>query len=154
KFEAITGIAERRYAPQNTTASDMAFQAAKDAIANAGIDPESIDQIIVAHNYGDMKYLGAPRDMVPALASRVKHKLGIHNPRCIPYDIRVGCPGWLQAVIQANITIQAGVVNTSLVIGSETLSRVLDPTDRDSMIFSDGAGACILQKNLEDDSGI
>src|SRR5690606_36155819 len=58
KFEAITGIAERRYAPQNTTASDMAFQAAKDAIANAGIDPESIDQIIVAHNYGDMKYLG------------------------------------------------------------------------------------------------
>lgn len=154
KFGAITGIAERRYASQGIVASDMAFRAAVEAIANAAIDPESIDQLIVAHNYGDMNYPGAPRDMVPALASRVKHKLGIHNPRCIPYDIIFGCPGWLQAVIQADIAIRTGVAGTSLVIGSDTLSRVLDTSDRDSMIFSDGAGACILQKNLSGDSGI
>lgn len=154
KFEAITGIAERRYARSGITASDMASMAAREAIANSGIAPESIDQIIVAHNYGDMAYSGAPRDAVPALASRVKHKLGIHNPRCIPYDIIFGCPGWLQAVIQADLAIRAGMVHTSLVIGSETLSRVLDPSDRDSMIFSDGAGACILQANAKDDRGI
>ncbi len=154
KFKAITGIAERRYAPLGITASDMALMAAREAITNARIDPESIDQIIVAHNYGDMNYPGAPRDAVPALASRVKHKLGIGNPRCIPYDILFGCPGWLQAVIQADLAIRAGAAGTSLVIGSETLSRVLDPSDRDSMIFSDGAGACILQLDQESGSGI
>src|SRR5690606_7789100 len=73
---------------------------------------------------------------------------------CIPYDIIFGCPGWIQGLIQADLAIRAGVAITSLVIGSETLSRILDPSDRDSMIFSDGAGACILQKNLESDSGV
>lgn len=154
KLEAITGIGERRYAPPGVTASAMALQAASEAIANVGIDPESIDQIIVAHNYGDMKHLGAPRDMVPSLASRVKHKLDIRNPHCIPYDIIFGCPGWLQGMIQADLAIRAGAASTCLVIGSETLSRVLDPSDRDSMIFSDGAGACILQKNQDSASGI
>lgn len=154
KFKAITGIAERRYAAWGIAASDMAFMAAREAIADSHIDRESIDQIIVAHNYGDMDYPGAPRDAVPSLASRVKHKLGIHNPRCIPYDLVFGCPGWLQAVIQADLALRAGVARTSLVIGSETLSRVLDPSDRDSMIFSDGAGACILQPADDGDCGI
>lgn len=154
KFKAITGIEERRYAAQGVAASDMGALAAEEAIAKAGIDPESIDQIIVAHNYGDMRYPGAHRDMVPSLASRVKHKLGIRNIQCIPYDIIFGCPGWLQALTQADLAIRAGVATTCLVIGSETISRVLDHTDRDSMIFSDGAGACMLQRNLEGDSGI
>lgn len=154
KFEAITGIAERRYAPSGVVASDMASIAAQQAISNSGVDPESIDQLIVAHNYGDMNYPGAPRDAVPSLASRVKHKLGIRHPGCIPYDIIFGCPGWLQAIIQADMAIRVGMARTSLVIGSETLSRVLDPSDRDSMIFSDGAGACLLQANAADDSGI
>ncbi|GGC35345.1 3-oxoacyl-ACP synthase [Parapedobacter defluvii] len=154
KFKAITGIAERRYAPSGITASDMGSMAAREALTNSGIDPESIDQIIVAHNYGDMDHPGASRDAVPALASRVKHKLGIHNPRCIPYDILFGCPGWLQAMIQADLAIRAGMVRTSLIIGTETLSRVLDSSDRDSMIFSDGAGACILQANGEDGGGV
>ncbi|WP_134090935.1 hypothetical protein [Olivibacter sp. XZL3] len=90
KFEAITGIEGRRYALGGVTASDMGALAAEEAIAQAGVDLESIDQIIVAHNYGDMKYPGAHRDMVPSLASKVKHKLGT---RCIPYDIIFGCPG-------------------------------------------------------------
>ncbi len=154
KFKAITGIRERRYAPENMSASDMGALAAKQAIEESGIDSESIDQIIVAHNYGDMDYLGAPRDMVPSLASRVKHILGIENPACIPYDILFGCPGWLQGIIQADQAIRIGAAKTCLVIGAETLSRVLDPTDRDSMIFSDGAGACILQLNTDDESGL
>lgn len=154
KFRAITGIEERRYAPAGVTASDIGADAAEQALATAGINRESIDQIIVAHNYGDMKYLGAPRDMVPSLASRVKHQLGIRNTACIPYDIMFGCPGWLQALILADQAIRTGTVTTCLVIGTETLSRVLDPTDRDSMIFSDGAGACLIQRNVADDSGI
>ncbi|WP_293931825.1 3-oxoacyl-ACP synthase III family protein [Sphingobacterium sp. UBA6645] len=154
KFKAITGIKQRRYAPEGMTASAMGTRAAEDALANASIDRESIDLIIVAQNYGDMKYHGAPRDMVPSLSSRIKHNLGIKNAGCIPYDIIFGCPGWLQGIIQADIAIRAGEAETCLVIGTETLSRVLDPTDRDSMIFSDGAGACIIKKSLDGNSGI
>ena len=145
KFRAITGIMERRYAPAKMSASDMAAQAAQLAIADAGIDPEQIDQIIVAHNYGDIQAKTIQSDTVPSLASRVKHLLGIRNPSCVPYDILFGCPGWLQGVIQGYSFIKAGMASTCLVIGTETLSRVIDVHDRDSMIFSDGAGACIIE---------
>ncbi|MDH5826711.1 3-oxoacyl-ACP synthase III family protein [Sphingobacterium faecium] len=154
KFKAITGIENRWYAPEGMTASEMGTLAAEEAIANAQVERESIDLIIVAHNYGDMKYPGAPRDMVPSLAARIKHNLKIKNVNCIPYDIIFGCPGWLQGLIQADMAIKSGAAKTCLVIGTETLSRVLDSTDRDSMIFSDGAGACIIQSNVSDDSGI
>lgn len=154
KFKAITGIEQRRYAPEGMTASDMATKAAEQAILAAGIDRESIDLIILAQNYGDMKFRGAPRDMVPSLASRVKHNLGIKNSNCIPYDMIFGCPGWLQALMQADLAIRAGEASTCLIIGAETLSRVLDDTDRDSMIFSDGAGACILQSSEDSNAGI
>ncbi|NML21195.1 ketoacyl-ACP synthase III [Pseudoflavitalea sp. G-6-1-2] len=145
-FKKITGIAERRYAGSGMNASEMAALAAKDAIDDSGIDKEQIDQIIVAHNYGDLKPGTFQPDTVPSLASRVKHKLGINNPNCIAYDILFGCPGWLQALIQADCFIKANNGTTFLVIGTETLSRIIDPFDRDSMIFADGAGACILQK--------
>ena len=79
--------------------------------------------------------------LLPALASRVKHALKIKNPSCVPYDILFGCPGWVQGVIQADAYFKAGIAKKCLVIGTETLSRVLDVYDRDSMIFSDGAGA-------------
>ncbi|MGB0177894.1 MAG: 3-oxoacyl-ACP synthase III family protein, partial [Owenweeksia sp.] len=89
------------------------------------------------------------------LASRVKHQLGIKNPFCIPYDILFGCPGWVQGVIQADAYFKAGTAKTALVIGAETLSRVLDEYDRDSMIFSDGAGASIIQfQDGDEDRGI
>lgn len=154
KFSMITGIERRKYAKEGITASDMGAFAAEQAIADAGISKESIDLIIVAHNYGDMGYLGAPRDMVPSIASRIKNKLEIRNTNCVPYDIVFGCPGWLQGVIQADQAIRAGDVQTCLIVGTETLSRILDPTDRDSMIFSDGAGACILNRNSCNNSGI
>ena len=145
KFEAITGIAERRYSGENIQASDLAAQAASMAIRNAGVDPESIDQIIVAHNFGDVLKHTIQTDMVPSLASRVKNLLSIENPNCVAYDLIFGCPGWLQGMIHAMSFIQSGMAQRCLVIGAEALSRVLDPHDRDSMIFADGAGAVILE---------
>jgi 3-oxoacyl-[acyl-carrier-protein] synthase III len=145
KFKQITGIVERRYAPDNINTSDMAARAARLAIEDSGIDAETIDQVIVAHNYGDIMSGTLQADTVPSLASRVKHQLGIRNPWCVPYDILFGCPGWVQGLIQADAYFKAGMAKTCLVIGAETLSRVLDDHDRDSMIFSDGAGACIIQ---------
>jgi len=108
-------------------------------------DPEELDYIIVAHNFGDVKYENRHSDMVPSLAARVKHKLGIKNPGTVAYDLPFGCPGWLQAVIQANYYIKSGDAKKILVIGSEVLSRVSDPHDRDCLLYSDGAGAVILE---------
>jgi 3-oxoacyl-[acyl-carrier-protein] synthase-3 len=84
-------------------------------------------------------------DFVPSLAARVKHKLGIINPKTVAYDLPFGCPGWLQGVIQANYYLKSGDCKRVMVIGAETLSRVSDPHDRDSMIYADGAGATILE---------
>lgn len=147
KFKAITGIEARRYAEDNLCASDMATLAAREAIAMSRIDPETIDQIIFAHNFGDISKNSIQSDAVPALASRVKHLLGIKNPACIGYDLLFGCPGWVQGIIHADAFFKAGMASKALVIGAETLSRVIDPHDRDSMIFSDGAGCCILEFN-------
>jgi 3-oxoacyl-[acyl-carrier-protein] synthase III len=145
KFRQITGIAERRYAEPGINASQMATIAARLAITDSGINPELIDQIILAHNFGNVPFHHVQTDIVPSLASRVKHDLGISNPSCIPYDLIFGCPGWLQGLIQADAFNKAGLTKICLIIGTETLSRVVDEYDRDSMIFSDGAGACILE---------
>ena len=154
KFKDITGIYERRYAEENMNTSEMASKAAELAIQDAGIDPETIDQIIVAHNFGDVLPGTIQTDTIPALASRVKHHLGIKNPNCVAYDILFGCPGWIQGVIQADSFIKSGMAKRCLVIGAETLSRVVDSHDRDSMIFSDGAGACIVEEDTNTNSGI
>ena len=145
KFAAITGIHERRYADDGHTASDIGAIAGKRALENAQCDPETIDHIIVAHNFGDVKHGTVQSDILPSLASRIKQKLGIQNPSCVAYDLLFGCPGWLEGMIQAVAFMRAGMARKCLVIGTETLSRVLDPHDRDSMIFSDGAGATLLE---------
>lgn len=152
KFKDITGIHERRYIDDNLVNSDIAFFAAERAIATANINPEELDYLIVAHNYGDIKHNSVQSDTVPSLASRVKHLLKIQNPNCVAYDILFGCPGWLESVIHANAFITSGMAKKCLVIGSETLSRVIDKFDRDSMIYSDGAGAVVLEAVNEDDS--
>lgn len=150
KFKAITGIQERRYVNEEQINSDIAFLAAKEAIADAKIDKESIDYIIVAHNYGDVKSNTEQSDTVPSIASRVKHLLKIANPKCVGYDLLFGCPGWIEGVIQAKAFIVSGIAKRCLVIGSETLSRVVDKHDRDSMIYSDGAGAVIVEESNEE----
>lgn len=151
KFQEITGIAERRYVEEHLTTSDIAYFAAKEAIHNAKLDAEMIDYLIVAHNFGDVKSGSIQSDILPSLASRVKHLLKIKNPNCVAYDLLFGCPGWVEGMIQAKAFIQAGLAKTCLVIGAETLSRVVDKHDRDSMIFADGAGATVL--SISDDEG-
>lgn len=145
KFKQITGIKERRYAPDELNASDIGYLAAKLAIDDSHVNPEDIDQIIVAHNFGNVFKNTIQTDAVPSLASLIKHALGIHNPDCVAYDILFGCPGWVQGLIQADAFFKAGLAKKVLVVGTETLSRVIDIHDRDSMIFSDGAGAAILE---------
>ena len=153
KFKNITGIENRRYANDQYTSSDLGFFAAKKAIENAKIDPETIDYIIFAHNFGDVKHGTVQSDMLPSLATRVKHKLQIKNPKCVAYDLLFGCPGWIEGVLQANAFIKSGMAKRCLVIGGETLSRVVDDHDRDSMIYSDGAGASIIEAS-NDASGM
>lgn len=153
KFKAITGIDERRYAKNHLSSSDLGFFAAEKAIDDANIDPETIDYIIVAHNFGDIKHNTVQSDLLPSLAARIKHSLRIKNPKCVAYDILFGCPGWVEGVIQATAFIKSGMAKRCLVIGTETLSRVIDKHDRDAMIFSDGAGATIVEAS-DDEGGI
>ncbi len=145
KLEKISGISERRYVTDDLVASDIAFLAAEDALVSSGMLPESLDGIIVAHNFGDIRADNRRSEFVPALASRVKHRLKITNPLTLALDLPFGCAGWLQGVIQADQLLKSGSAKKILVIGAETLSRICDPHDRDSMIYSDGAGAVILE---------
>jgi len=145
KLREITGITERHYVSSDLVASDLAIEAARNALDGTGIDPETLDYLIVAHNFGDVKAGNRRSDFVPTLAARVKRGLGIANPACIAYDLPFGCPGWLQAVIQVDYFLRSGDAKRALVIGAETLSRVSDPHDRDSMIYSDGAGAAVFE---------
>ncbi|MFI5391279.1 MAG: 3-oxoacyl-ACP synthase III family protein, partial [Bacteriovoracales bacterium] len=154
KLEKITEILERRFVTDELMASDIGFFAARNALESSGIDKESLDYIIVAHNFGDVSHRNKRSDFVPSLASKIKHKLEIGNPKCIAYDIALGCPGWLQGVIQADYFIKSGDAKRVLVIGTDTLSRVSDPHDRDSMIYSDGAGAVILESTNSGPVGI
>lgn len=143
KLEEITCIQERRYVTDDLTTSDIAFISAERALE--GTDRETLDYIIVGQNLGDMRADNARCDMVPTIAARVKHKLRIKNPYCVAYDVPFGCPGWLHAMIIADYYIKSGDVKKILAIGAETLSRASDPHDIDSMIYSDGAGATLVE---------
>jgi 3-oxoacyl-[acyl-carrier-protein] synthase-3 len=143
KLHEITGIEERRCAPAAVSTSDMATRAAEAALD--GQDRETLDYIIVAHNFGDVHPVSLRCDTVPAIAARVKHHLKIKNPYTVAFDLPFGCPGWLQGVITANYFIKSGDAKRVLVIGAETLARIADPHDIDSMIYSDGAGATLIE---------
>ncbi|EAR02157.1 3-oxoacyl-ACP synthase III family protein [Maribacter sp. HTCC2170] len=153
KFKSITGIGERRYAENELNTSDLGYFASLKAIEDAGLDKETLDYIIFAHNFGDVSHGQSQGDTLPSLATRVKHRLGIKNPKCVAYDMLFGCPGWVEGVIQAKAFIKSGMAKKCLVIGAETLSRVVDDYDRDSMIYSDGAGATIIEEK-PDNGGI
>jgi len=145
KFNKITTINERKHINNDQLNSDIAYLAAESALKSSDFNPEELDYIIVAHNFGDIKQDIKRVDTVPSIAARVKYKLKIKNPFTVAYDLIFGCPGWLQAVIQANYFIKSGDAKNILIIGSDVLSRVSDPHDRDSMLYADGAGAVILQ---------
>lgn len=145
KFQQITDIQERRYVDDELVTSDIGFFAAEAALASANVDKESLDYIIVAHNFGDVLKSNKKTDIVPSLAARIKHRLGIQNPYTVAYDLPFGCPGWVQGLIQADYYIKSGDAKKILVIGAETLSRISDPHDIDSMIYADGAGAVLVE---------
>ena len=150
KFKDITGIEERRYVTADLLASDIAYFAAEQALKSSHLDKETLDYIIFAHNFGDVREGNRRSDCLPSLASRVKQKLHIKNTKTVAYDLPFGCAGWLQGMIQANYYIKSGEANRVLVIGAETLSRISDPHDRDCMIYSDGAGAVILESRVSE----
>lgn len=154
QFETITGIRERRYAPDGVYTSDIACEAANDALHSSGIDPETLDYLIVAHNFGDVRR-GGRSDLVPAIAARVKARLRIEKPGTVALDLVFGCPGWLQGIIVGDAFIKSGTARRVLVVGAEILSRVADPHDRDSLIYADGAGATIIEaRDTAEDIGI
>ncbi|MEN4762882.1 ketoacyl-ACP synthase III [Chryseobacterium sp. C39-AII1] len=153
KFVEITEIENRRFIEDDLSNSQIGYEAAKLAIADANVDQEELDYIIYASNFGEVTVNGYA-DFMPTMAARVKNKLGIRNRKCITYDMLFGCPGWVEAMILADNLIKAKVAKTILVIGAETLSRVTDPHDRNRMIFADGAGAVVVQATDQENVGI
>lgn len=145
KFKEITNIEERRWAREDQTASHLAVEAAKDALQSSGVDPESLDFIICAHNFGNVDAKSQRAVLLPYMASYVKQILNIENPATFAFDVMAGCPGWVQAMIVADSIIKGGTAKRGLVVGADTNSRVGDPHDRDLMIFADGAGAVIVE---------
>ncbi len=145
KFYEITNIEERRYVDDNQVTSDLAVLAVNEACKSAGISKESLDFLIVAHNFGDIEEGNVRTDILPGLANKVKMKLHIKNPNCICHDVISGCPGWTQAMIVADAFIKSGFMKRGVVVGADVLSRISDPHDRDSMIYADGAGATIVE---------
>ena len=130
-----TGIRERHIAAKGEHTSDLALEAAKNAIASAGIDASNIDLIIIATT--------TPDKIFPSVATMVQRKLGIAG--CPAFDIQAVCSGFVYALATADNFIKAGSTKCALVIGAETFSRITDYTDRGNCIlWGDGAGAVIL----------
>ena len=145
KFHEITNIEERRYVDENQVTSDIAAIAVKEACKSAGISMESLEFIIIGHNFGDIKEGNVRTDILPGLANRVKMKLHIKNPACIAHDVVSGCPGWTQGLIVADAYIKSGFMKRGVVVGADVLSRISDPHDRDTMIYADGSGASVVE---------
>jgi len=141
---ARTGIKTRRIADDQTATSDLAAEAGRRAIADAKIDPDEIDMIIVATATPDMLF--------PASACFVQSALGLK--RACAFDVSAACSGFLYSLSIANALISCGTYGKILVIGAETLSKIVDWTDRNTcVLFGDGAGAAVLGE-VEDGRGI
>lgn len=131
-----TGIIKRHIAADDETTTDLAYNAAVNAIDAAGISNQDVDLIIVATT--------TPTKIFPSTASLVQEKLGIHG--CPAFDIQAVCTGFVYGLAIADKFIQSGSAKNVLVIGAETFSRIIDWTDRNTcVLFGDGAGAVVLQ---------
>ncbi|WP_288409052.1 beta-ketoacyl-ACP synthase III [uncultured Sphingomonas sp.] len=137
-----TGIRFRHIAGEHETTSTLATDAARAAIAAAGLEPAQIDLIVLA--------TATPDQTFPATATKVQAALGIDD--CVAFDVAAVCSGFLYAVQVADSMLRAGVHRRALVIGAETFSRILDWEDRTTcVLFGDGAGAIVLE--AQDDAG-
>ena len=133
---ARTGIRERHIAAEGENTSDLCLKAAHNAIDMAGIKVEDIDLIVVATITGDYPW--------PATACIVQNKLGAKQ--CGAYDISAACSGFIYALSNAVAQIESGAIKRALVIGAETLSRIVDYNDRNTcLLFGDAAGAVVLE---------
>jgi 3-oxoacyl-[acyl-carrier-protein] synthase III len=131
-----TGIRARHFAADAQGSSDLATEAARNALTAAGISADELDLIIVATSTPDMVF--------PSVATMVQHKLGTAG--CPAFDVQAVCSGFIYALTVADSMIQSGLAKRALVIGSEVFSRILDFKDRTTcVLFGDGAGAVILE---------
>mmetsp|Transcript_2615 Transcript_2615/g.4481 ORF Transcript_2615/g.4481 Transcript_2615/m.4481 type:complete len:324 (-) Transcript_2615:1013-1984(-) len=144
-----SGIERRHFATQDDTTSSMATAAAKAALADAGIDANDLDAIVLATSTADLTF--------PSAATMVQAKLGM--TRGFAFDVQAVCAGFIYALSNANALIVSGQARRVLVIGAETFSKIMDWTDRSTcVLFGDGAGALVLEAEAcagtSDDRGI
>jgi len=140
-----TGIQERRIIEKGQATSDLASEAAKEALKNAGLKPSEIDLIVVGTITPDMLF--------PSTACVVQRKIGAENAAC--FDISAACSGFPYALSVADGLIRAGQYRKALVIGAEALSPFLDWKERSTcVLFGDGAGACVLVSTSQKEKGI
>ncbi|MCL1892205.1 MAG: ketoacyl-ACP synthase III [Alphaproteobacteria bacterium] len=141
-----TGIKQRHIARDDETVSDMATAAARAALANAKLQPDDIDLIIVATTSSEMAF--------PSVAAMVSRDLGMTNNAPV-FDVRAACTGYVYALHSARAFFNAGMHNRIMVIGAEKMSRYIDWTDRSTaVLFGDGAGAMIFEHSSSNYSGI
>jgi 3-oxoacyl-[acyl-carrier-protein] synthase III len=132
-----TGIKERRFAAPEQAMSDLALPAAREALEQAGVRPRDLDVVIVATVTPDM--------MFPTTSALVADALGARDAAA--YDLLAGCTGFMYALAQAYGIVGAGLARTALVVGGDVLSKILDHTDRSTLVlFGDGAGAVVLER--------
>ena len=135
-----TGIKERRFAAENENTSDLALEASRRALDDAGVSPEKIDLVVVATITPDMAF--------PSTACLLQHKLGIPKVAC--FDLEAACSGFLYALDVADGMLSSGRYECALVVGAEKLSSIMDWEDRTTcVLFGDGAGAAVLTKEGE-----
>jgi 3-oxoacyl-[acyl-carrier-protein] synthase-3 len=144
-----TGIERRHFAAEGQTTSDLGTHAARAALADAGLEANDIDAIILATSTADFTF--------PSAATMVQAALGMENG--FAFDVQAVCAGFVYALTQANALILSGAARRILVIGAETFSRLMDWTDRSTcVLFGDGAGALVLEaaegNGNSDDRGI
>lgn len=139
-----TGIRSRRVAADGETTASLATAACADAIKSADLTPDDIDLLVVA--------TATPEQPIPHTGAFVGHELGLH---CGSFDVGAGCAGFVAALIASAGIIASGASQRALVVGSETLSRIVDPDDRSTcVLFGDGAGAVVLEASPDEGPGI
>jgi len=135
-----TGIKRRHIAADDETTSSLGLEAAKRAMSDAGIGPDDVDLIIVGTT--------TPDQIFPSTACLIQHQLGIKG--CAAFDVQAVCSGFVYALDVANRFLRTGGATTALVIGAETLSRIVNWEDRGTaVLFGDGAGCVVLQANAD-----
>lgn len=131
-----SGIHQRHVAWEGEFTSDLGARAAQQALTRAGISPEDVDLIVLATT--------TPDDTFPAAAVKIQEKIGAS--RAFAFDVQAVCSGFVYALSIADNFIRSGQVKTALVVGAETMTRLLEPGDRTTaFLFADGAGALVLQ---------